>query len=251
MMTDPSIRNQWQQLTQNTAEAYERHLVPLLFAPGAQFLTTLAGVDIGERVLDVGCATGSVARHVAPQVGIEGNVVGLDLNANMPNVARRISADMIPTIEWRQADVYEIPYGESSFDVIFCQQALQFFPDLINALREMYRVLAPNGRLVLSVLRPIEHNPGWALFAKVLESRLGTDAGALMASPFPDLNMDQLRDLIARAGFRNSRISLGISPIRYPSARAFLHSEMESWLLAERFVTFHDDIREALINDLA
>src|ERR687897_863199 len=192
---------QWEgwQLEASSAEAYERYLVPLLFAPGAQYLIELAGLGTGERVLDV---------------------------------ARKVSSDVSPAIEWRKGDATDMPLPDRAFDVVFCQQALQFFPDRQAALGEMHRVLAPNGRLALSVLRSIEHNPGYRLLAEAFERHAGPDAGSMMRSPFRSLSAGELRDLITGAGFRDVRILLGIGPVRYPSAEEFVHQEAASSPLA-------------------
>ncbi len=74
----------------STAEAYERCLGPAIFTPWARDLVELAGPVLGERVLDVACGTGVVARAVGSRVGAAGKVVGLDLNAGMLEVARSL-----------------------------------------------------------------------------------------------------------------------------------------------------------------
>ena len=68
------------QLGENPDALYERYLVPAMFGPWAADLVTLAAPQPGERVLDVACGTGVVARLVAPYVGATGHVVGLDLD---------------------------------------------------------------------------------------------------------------------------------------------------------------------------
>ena len=238
------------QLEASSAEAYERYLVPLLFAPGAQYLIELAGPGMGERVLDVACGTGIVARRAAEWVGSEGKVVGIDINEGMLEVARKASSDVRPPIEWQQGDATDMPLPDDAFDVVFCQQALQFFPDQQAALGEMHRVLAPNGRLALSVLRSTEHNPGYRLLADALERHVGPDAGSMMRSPFSSLSAEELRDLIIGAGFREVRIVLGIGPVRYPSAEELLWWEGASSPLAGLIGALSDDVREALIRDL-
>jgi ubiquinone/menaquinone biosynthesis C-methylase UbiE len=120
-------------------------------------------------VLDVACGTGIVARTAAERLGNHGTVIGLDLNEDMLEVAHTTSSKIYPHIEWRKGDVKEIPFQDSSFDVIFCQQGLQFFPDRLAALREIYRVLKTNGRFVLSAMRPIKHNPSYAILSEALE----------------------------------------------------------------------------------
>ncbi len=243
---------QWEgwQLQVSSAEAYERYLVPLLFAPGADYLVEFAGPGPGERVLDVACGTGIVARRAAPRVGTGGTVVGLDLNEGMLEVARKASSGVRPAIEWRQGDATDMPLPDAAFDIAFCQQALQFFPDRAAALGEMHRVLVQNGRLALSVLRSIEHNPGYRLLAEALERHVGPDAGSMMRSPFPSLSAEELRGLIKGAGFRNVKIILGIAPVRYPSAEELVHQEAASSPLAESILSLKDDVREALLSEV-
>src|SRR5438093_12300311 len=89
-----SLHEPWQ-LGGNAEELYERYLVPAMFGPWAAHLVALAAPQPGERVLDVACGTGVVARLVAPHVGATGHVVGLDLHAGrlagapaLPPIAR-------------------------------------------------------------------------------------------------------------------------------------------------------------------
>ncbi len=70
------------------AETYERVAVPAMLAPEALNLLEFAALQPGERVLDVACGTGIVARLAAPRLGPRGQIVGLDLNAAMLAVAR-------------------------------------------------------------------------------------------------------------------------------------------------------------------
>jgi ubiquinone/menaquinone biosynthesis C-methylase UbiE len=249
MMSELRRWEGWQ-LEESSAEAYERYLVPLLFAPGAQYLVELAAPGPGERVLDVACGTGIVARCAVRRVGSGGKVVGLDINEGMLEVARKVSADIHPAIEWQQGDATDMPLPDRAFDVVFCQQGLQFFPDRPAALVEMHRILVQNGRLVLSILRSIEHNPGYRLLAEALERHVGPSAGAMMRSPFPSLSADELRDLITGAGFRDVRIYLGVGPVRYPSVEEFLRWEGASSPLAGPIGALRDDVREALIRDV-
>jgi len=84
-----SLQEPWQ-LGGNAEELYERYLVPAMFGPWAADLVALATPQPGERVLDVACGTGVVARLVAPHVGSTGQVVGLDLHAGRLAVARAL-----------------------------------------------------------------------------------------------------------------------------------------------------------------
>ncbi len=211
---------------ENVFEAYERYLVPRFFAPGAQILIEVAELRPGERVLDVACATGSVARSAASRLGLHGKVVGLDINEGMLEMAREVSSNILPEIEWRTGNAMAIPFSGGSFDAVFCQQGLQFIPDQQLALGEMHRVLAPGGRLAISFLRSLAYNPGYDRLVASLEKVAWVDAAALIRSPFPECTLDELRELIRSAGFKDVRIVIGIGPVRYPSAREFIRQEL-------------------------
>ena len=80
----------WTAYGGSAAEIYEHHMVPAIFGPWAEDLLALATPQPGERVLDVACGTGVVARLVAQRVGPSGTVVGFDLNPGMLTVARTL-----------------------------------------------------------------------------------------------------------------------------------------------------------------
>src|SRR5215470_5692878 len=127
----------------NVPANYERYLVPSIFAPWAADLVELAARLPGQRVLDIACGTGIVARTAARRLGSGDSVVGLDVSALMLAAARSAAAAEGMTIESREGDALQLPLAGEAFDVAFCQQSFQFVPDRPAALREMYRVLAP------------------------------------------------------------------------------------------------------------
>ena len=213
---------QWQFLG-SVPENYERYLVPSIFAPRAEELVEVAGVRPGQRVLDIACGTGVVARTAARRLGSGSNVTGLDLSAPMLAVARSAAAADGATIEWREGSALQLPFADQAFDVAFCQQGLQFFPDRPAAMREMYRVLAPGGKLVLSVWREIELSPGFAVLARALTTHVSPKAGALFKSgPFGLGTTEELLDLIADAGFKDISIRASAKVLRFPSSDEFV-----------------------------
>src|SRR5947208_16222203 len=141
---------QWQ-LSSQAAELYERYVARYVLGPWAPLLVDAAHVSGGERVLDVACGTGVVARIAAERVGPSGRVIGVDLNPGMIRVARSLPAPVGAPIEWLERSAVDLLLPDASFDVVLCQQGLQFFPDKLVALREMRRVLVHGGRLALSV----------------------------------------------------------------------------------------------------
>jgi ubiquinone/menaquinone biosynthesis C-methylase UbiE len=102
----------------NPAEGYESYMVPALFGPWATNLIQAADPRPGDRVLDVGCGTGIVARQVASRLGARGAVTGVDLSPNMLAVARATAAREGMAIEWREGSAEQLPFPESSFDLV-------------------------------------------------------------------------------------------------------------------------------------
>ena len=120
-----------------------------------QALVRLAAPAEGERVLDVACGTGAVARFAAPLVGPTGLVTGLDLNAGMLDMARTMPVPKGAAIAWQEGSAIALPFPNASYDLVCCHQGVQFFPDSPAALREMLRVLTPTGRLALGLWRDL------------------------------------------------------------------------------------------------
>src|SRR6516165_4091705 len=114
-------------VAQSLGENYDRYLVPTIFGPWAADLVALAAPQPGERILDVACGTGAVARQAARWIGADGSVTGLDLNAGMLNIAR--AHDQQGTVKWREGSAQAMPFTEASFTLVLCQQGMQYFPD--------------------------------------------------------------------------------------------------------------------------
>src|SRR5881396_2751176 len=97
-------------------------------------LLDLAELRRGERVLDIATGTGVVARLAARRVIPGGAATGVDLNEAMLDVARQLPLPPTLKIDWRQGSALALPAPDGAFDVVLCQQGLQFFPDRPRAL---------------------------------------------------------------------------------------------------------------------
>ena len=247
-VTDADL-TRWQ-LDEHSAAAYEQYLVPIIFAPAAEGMLEAVAPKPGERLLDVACGTGVVARQAAPRVAPGGRVCGLDLNDAMLDVARAAAAGAEPAIEWVQGDAAAMPLPDAAFDVVVCQAALMFMPDPGTALAEMRRVLAPGGRLGLSVFRDGRFNPLYAAFAELLERHVGADAGTMMRSPFATWGVADMRGLLADAGLADVHVRIVCGGERYPSAAEMLRREAASSPLAGRLGALDAAVHDALARDL-
>jgi ubiquinone/menaquinone biosynthesis C-methylase UbiE len=208
----------------NPAETYESYMVPTLFAPWASHLVQTANPQPGERVLDVACGTGVIARHVAPRVGSNGWVSGLDLNPNMLAVARAAAEREGLVIEWREGWAEKLPFPDGSFDLVLCQFALMFFADRYAALNEMHRVLTNGGRITLSVWQGLDLHPFYQTLHDVIQQRLEMSG---VQDIFALGDADELRTLLTEAGFRHVEIEPVSMIARFPDPERFLAGEID------------------------
>ncbi len=243
-----SQQERWQ-VAGTGAAIYQEHLVPAIFGPWAPVLVDLAAPGPGERVLDVACGTGIVARAAAARVGPTGRVVGIDLNPGMLDVARAFPPLAGATIEWQEGDAGALPFADAAFEVVLCQLGLQYFPDRSAALREMQRVLVAGGRLALLVWQAIDQSPGFALLAEALERRVGAEAAATMRAPFVLGDPEQVQALIAGAGFRDVAIRAAVGTVRFASAEDLLRYFVVGSPLAGPVGQASDEARAALASE--
>jgi SAM-dependent methyltransferase len=201
---------------QSFPEMYERVLVDPLFRPWVASLLDRVDLAANDRVLDIACGTGIVARCVRQRLGSSGTVVGVDVNGGMLAVARRLG----PDVEWREGDATNLPLAPGEqFDVVTCQQGLQFVSDKAAAARQLRRALAPNGRVAVSCWRPDEQFTVLRELKGVVERRLGVqieDRRHSFGEPGP------LEGLLKEAGFREIRSASETRTVRFEDGAQFV-----------------------------
>jgi ubiquinone/menaquinone biosynthesis C-methylase UbiE len=238
-------------LTGSAAELYEHNMVPAVFQPFAEDLVDRADLKSGQRVLDIACGTGIVVRLASPTLAPSERVVGLDRNASMLDVARRIAEQRGAAIEWVEADATAMPLPDSDFDAVLCQFGIPYFPDRPKALTEMYRVLKPGGRLTANVLRAIAFNPGYHVFAQVLDRHVSDKAAATRKAPFQLWNREEIRGLVEGARFQQVAINLSVRVTRFPSAEAMVRMMMAGTPLGAEMANADARVTAKVIDDVA
>lgn len=224
------------------AEAYESLFIPALFGEWAPRVADAAGLGDGERVLDVACGTGILAREAAKRVGKDGMVAGVDPSPGMLAVARRLA----PTVDWRQGTAESLPFQDGSFDAVVSQFGLMLFEDRQRAVRETLRVLPSGGRFAVCVWNDLEHNAAYADEVDLLERTAGEAAAEGLRAPFALGDRDALRSLFDDAGAHGVKVETHSGTARFPSARVMVEADLRGWLPAVGVVLPEDVIREIL-----
>jgi len=237
------------QLEGSAAELYQRYLVPAITTRWAEDLIERARLCAGEAVLDVACGTGVVARLAAKATG-DGHVTGLDVNAGMLAVARGVRSEGAP-ITWIEGSALDLPFAAETFDVVFCQLGLQFFPDQRQALLEMRRVLRSSGRAALSVYSPIERTPGANAFVIALDEVLGVHASRIKRGEHAFADPAQLKTLLQGAGFAAVDVQTVVQTISFPSVRDYVRFQLVATPMTVLLANKTEPERQAIISSVA
>jgi ubiquinone/menaquinone biosynthesis C-methylase UbiE len=230
------------------AEVYEEQFVPALFAQWGPVVCAAAGVATGHRVLDVACGTGALGVAARERVGTGGVVVGVDANPQMLDVARRRHHG----IEWREGRAEALPFADASFDRVVSQFGLMFFDDAPAALREMWRVLRPAGRLAVAVCDALARSPGYSALAALLQRLFGEPVAAAFRAPWALGDANRLLDLCEAAGITGAQVARHSRDVRFASIDALVAAERACvWTLGgllddEQFERLRLEARQAL-----
>jgi ubiquinone/menaquinone biosynthesis C-methylase UbiE len=193
------MANTQYQLEGNAPQRYERETVHTLGRPLAALMFAHVTLQAGDRVLDAACGTGIVTRVAAQRFRNLTRIVGVDLNPGMLDVARSHTPTTGVPVEWQQGDLRALPFPENSFEVVLCQQGLQFVPDPGAALREMRRVLVPGGRLAFTVFSEVPVY--YAVLADALARHVSAAAATSCLSRYTLQEATTLQRLVDAAGF--------------------------------------------------
>jgi SAM-dependent methyltransferase len=167
-----------------------------------------AGLEAGERVLELACGAGRVGLSAAPLVAPEGSVLCTDFSTEMVEaVGRRAGRLGLENVETAVLDAQDLPLDTDSFDVVLCRFGYMLMPDPRAAMEESNRVLRPGGRLVLAVWGPAEQNPWLTTILDTVREQLGApppEPGA--PGPFALGDAQRVEDLLEEACLDNIEV---------------------------------------------
>lgn len=138
---------------------------------GARTIARLA-LAPGARVLDVCCGAGASAVPAAEAVGPSGSVLGVDLSAKLLALARsKAEARGLRHVEFREGDLLALELPPASFDAVVCVFGIFFVPDMPTAVRALWRLVRPGGRLALTTWGPRLFEPLDSVFWRAVGER--------------------------------------------------------------------------------
>lgn len=189
------------------AKSYDKILVPSLFQPWANLLIENNQPWMGNLVLDLACGTGVVTKEIANNVGPNGRIIALDINTAMLDIAKSKCKQWENQITFIEGSCESLEIADNSLDVVVCQQGFQFFPNKQVATLEIYRVLKPGGRVIISTWCPVSECEIFGTICEALETLNENEISQMMRVPFDFMTQRELQEPFSSAGFSNIEVS--------------------------------------------
>ncbi len=209
------------------AELFDAVIVPQWSAPFGRLLLSMFLTlprDAGWQVLDVACGTGYPTLELARHLGQDCDLAGIDVWEEAIQLARRKASDeWLRNVTFLVADVLNSGLPERTFDLVTCNLGLQSVADRGAALGAMWRLLRPQGQLLITL--PLQSAMREFLDTYYLTLRdlgLGSYARTLTQHVASLPAVEDTRRLVERAGFEVRRLATGSFTLRFPTPRAFL-----------------------------
>ncbi len=199
----------------------------------------------GKSVLDCGCGPGPITLRFADIVA-PGRVVGIDIEPTMIDQANRLAADSgLENLEFQVADIYDLPYEDGEFDVVFSSAVTEHLSDPVRALREIHRVTKPGG--VGAVARTdwsfpfiVPECPELSRFFELFEGGFNRIGGSLNRGRFLGSDMRE-------AGFDVTEFEANMS---HPSGQEAAIASAEAYIAwIENIPLFQESIELGLTTD--
>ncbi len=199
-------------------QLYERYLVPLIFQHYAEDLAARVAAAQPRRVLEVAAGTGVLTRRLAASLPPDAAITSTDLNPAMLAHAQQMGT--VRPVRWQTADAMQLPFEDAAFDVVVAQFGAMFFPDKVQAFREVRRLLPPRGTWLFNVWGTIETNVFAERVTRALAERFPADPPRFLArTPHGHADTAAIAAQLAQAGFAAPRIATLTAMSRAASAR--------------------------------
>ena len=226
------------QVSENAAKIYEEVYLPALFQEWCPLAIQAANVKAGDSVVDVACGTGVLAIAVSEHVGPIGNSIGVDINEGMLNIARSKSS----SVEWLKAPAELLPFTDDYFNCVVSQFGLMYFENQEAAIREMMRVLRPNGTIAVIVWDKLDNNPGLAAEEYLWQKVLGEEGEE---TPYRLGDKKVLENLFEASGINDIQVNTYGGTARFDSIESWIHTGAKGWTEDD---ALSDDALELLLD---
>ncbi len=228
----------WDRAAQHYEWGWARQL-----EPAQRRMLELASLKPGEKVLEIAAGTGLVTLRAAEQVAPGGTVHATDIADKMVEHIRRVAAEHgLPNITAERMEAEDLRLSDESFDVVLCALGLMFVTEPVDALRQMHRVLRPDGRAAFAVWGA-RKNCGWAELFPIVERRVSSEVCPLF---FQLGTGDSLALSLEQAGFSNIQVERLPATLEYDTPDEAIGGAFLGGAVAMAYSRFDEPTREAV-----
>lgn len=186
-------------------ETYDKYLGPLLFEPYAKDIIERIKKKKFLNVLELACGTGRVTQYLRDILPADARIVATDINPDMLNIAQNKITGK--NIEWKEADMQNIPFKDSEFDLVICQFGIMFVPDKEKAYSEIYRVLKKDGMFLFNTWNKLEKNRLLFSADEIINDYFKDNPVLFYQIPFSYFKIDEIEKHLTEAGFSSFQIT--------------------------------------------
>ena len=164
---------------------------------------------VGEKILDIGCGTGSTSQTLSKLVGESGIITGIDISKPILNFAQKQKENKkIKNINFIQADAQNHQFSDLNFDAVFSRFGIMFFEDPISAFKNIKKSLSCNGRLTFVCWSKREDNDWINLSSNVASQflELPPKANPKEPGPFAFEDYFYIEEILTKSGWKNIKI---------------------------------------------
>ena len=172
---EPDLQRRIQRYGWDKAAPYYEEFWQDQLRPAQDLLMDMADLRPGESVVDVACGTGLISLRALEKLGDRGKVLGTDISENMIQTASAIvNRKNLHNIQFTRMDAESLEIEDSKYDVALCALGLMYVPNPVKAIKEMFRVLRPGGRMVAAVWGQRDHC-GWSEIFPIVDKRVTSE----------------------------------------------------------------------------
>ena len=194
----------------------QRELIDSLFEPVTAAIVDAAAPKLGERIVDIGCGTGTTAFELAKRVGSRGSVLGIDVSAPMLKLAQeRAAAGKYANVFIVDADATNYAFSRNSVDLVFSRFGVMFFDEPVKAFANIRSGMNFGGRLAFVCLRPMIESSWYRIPIEAAKPHLPPLPSVAPDAPgmFTFAKKERLQGILSDAGFHGIKMKPADVPI--------------------------------------
>ena len=243
---EPSLQRRVQRYGWDKASAYYENSWQAQLQPAHDALLNTAKINSGEKIIDVASGTGLISYRALRETGKNGFVLGTDISEKMVQLANETATENnLSNIRFERMDAEELTAEDNTYDVALCALGLMYVVNPVSALKQMCRVLKPNGRCVVAVWGK-RNSCGWSDIFGIVDKRVSSEVCPMFFNLGNDSMLEKSFEV---AGFSKIQTEKINSSLQYNSPEEACTAAFEGGPVALAYFKFSDNVKMEAKNE--